>query len=81
MKYLLLGLLAYVAWRWYAAQKPGDGEPAAQASPPPAAGSEKMVSCAHCSIHLPQSEAIGGAGALHFCSNEHRQHYTDRHPS
>ena len=73
MKYLLLALLAYVAWRWYVAQKPGD-EPAVQA-PPPAAGNEKMVSCAQCGIHLPQSEAIVGPDELHFCSNEHQQEH------
>lgn len=73
MKYLLLALLAYLAWRWYVAQRTKD-EPAVQASPPPQAtdAAEKMVSCAHCGIHLPQSEALAGQGALHFCSDEHR---------
>ncbi len=75
MKYLLLGLLAYLVWRWYVAQKPAD-EPAKQASPvSPAAGNEKMVSCAQCGIHLPQSESIAGEGEQHFCSNEHQQAY------
>ncbi len=81
MKYLLLGLLAYVAWRWYVAQKPGNepgNQPAAQASPPPADDIEKMVSCAQCGIHLPQSEAIAGPGARHFCCSEHQQEHARR---
>lgn len=77
MKYLLLVLLAYVAWRWYVAQRSGN-EPAAQASPPPADNSEKMVSCAQCGIHLPQSEAIAGPGAYHFCCGEHQQEHVRR---
>lgn len=85
MKYLLLGVLAYVAWRWYVAQG-SKGEPATQA-PPPAppteggGGAEKMVSCAQCGIHLPQSEAIDGTGALHFCSDEHRLRYGSQRQS
>ncbi len=78
MKYLLFGLLAYLAWRWYTAQRASD-EPAVQAPPSPAqpvGGPEKMVSCAQCGVYLPQSEAISGAGALHFCSNEHRDQHS-----
>lgn len=84
MKYLLLGLLAYLAWRWFVAQRARD-EPAVQAPPPPPAqavgAAEKMVSCAHCGIHLPQSEAIDGPGALHFCSQEHRLQYDSQRRS
>lgn len=74
MKYLLLGLLAYVAWHWYSAQRQKD-QPTAQppeSAPPAGSGAERMVSCAECGIHLPQSESIDGRGALHFCSDEHR---------
>ncbi len=77
MKYLLFAVLAYVAWRWYTAQRAKD-EPAAQAPPAPAqpeVATEKMVSCAHCGIHLPQSEALAGPGSLHFCGDEHRLQY------
>ncbi len=78
MKYLLFGLLAYLAWRWYTAQRSND-EPAVQAPPSPAPsvnGPEKMVSCAQCGVYLPQSEAISGVGELHFCSTEHRHQYS-----
>jgi uncharacterized protein len=31
----------------------------------------EMVRCAHCGVHLPLPEALA-AGALHYCSPEHR---------
>ncbi|HRH06612.1 MAG TPA: PP0621 family protein [Burkholderiaceae bacterium] len=38
---------------------------------------QQMVSCAHCGVHLPQSEALpspdGLGGAPWFCSAEHRK--------
>ncbi len=76
MKYLLWALLIYVAWRWYEAKKASD---AGAASSAPSASSaapasedhaEKMVACASCGIHLPQSEALQVA-ELHYCE-EHR---------
>ena len=36
---------------------------------------EKMVACAQCGIHLPLSESVAGAGALYFCSEDHRAHH------
>lgn len=35
-----------------------------------------MVSCAHCGLHLPQTEALPGPGGVAeqwFCSSEHRK--------
>jgi uncharacterized protein len=34
-------------------------------------GAEDMVSCAHCGVHLPRSEALA-ARSLHYCSAAHR---------
>jgi uncharacterized protein len=34
-------------------------------------GAEDMVTCAHCGVHLPRSEALA-ARSLHFCSAAHR---------
>ena len=36
---------------------------------------EDMVSCIHCSIHLPRSEAICSPDSKYFCCNEHRNRY------
>jgi len=32
----------------------------------------KMVACAHCGVHTPESEAIQ-EGSKHFCCEEHRK--------
>lgn len=75
MKYLLWALLIYVAWRWYETKKAADADaspaqPASSAAPAPAGSAEKMVACACCGIHLPQSEALRVA-ELHYC-DDHR---------
>lgn len=72
MKYLLWALLIYVAWRWYETKKAKEADAGAASSAAPAAAdhAEKMVACARCGIHLPQSEALQVA-ELHYCE-EHR---------
>jgi uncharacterized protein len=43
----------------------------------PAPGAAKnMVRCAHCGLHLPESEAISD-GRQYFCSQEHRRQHSD----
>lgn len=38
---------------------------------------EVMLSCVHCGIHFPASEAVPGPADTVFCSDEHRrQHAT-----
>ena len=88
MKYLIWAVVVYFAWRWYlvskqkAAAPDADAPFTAGASPDPTAAAsaavtsdgaaEKMIACAHCSIHLPLSEALIGADHRHYCSAEHR---------
>ena len=45
---------------------------AAPRKPPAQAGEQKgeLVSCAHCQVNLPRSEARS-AGGRHYCSEEH----------
>lgn len=65
---LFLGLLAYLVFKGFRRSVPpraGHGNEA------PAA--ERMVSCARCGVHLPESEAVAGDGARLFCSEEHRR--------
>ncbi len=33
---------------------------------------EQMVPCAHCGLHVPESEGLRGSGGF-FCSEEHRR--------
>lgn len=46
---------------------PGPGRAERGAKTPP-----EMVRCAHCGVHLPRPDALA-AGALHYCSAEHRE--------
>jgi uncharacterized protein len=49
-------------------------KPAAPPARKPAASiaGERMVTCAHCGINLPESDATA-AGFRFFCSDEHRR--------
>lgn len=67
MKYLLL--LVFFAIVWWAWKK--------RAVPPPADAPrstpvERMVTCAHCGVHLPESDALAD-GENHFCNEAHRR--------
>jgi uncharacterized protein len=85
LKYLIWAIVLYVAWRWYLASKgkpansgadderrSGDQFRTAASSAPGIAATEMMVSCAHCGIHLPLSEALVGSDKRHYCCDEHR---------
>ena len=90
MKFLLWALVLYLVWRWYqstqnkikrdaesdnAFQSPqSTGQTAAQTAA--AELVEKMVSCSHCGIHVPLSEAVQSNGGSVFCSIEHQRQYT-----
>ena len=64
---LVLGFLAYLVFKGFrrTASRRERGEDSALAA-------ERMVACARCGVHLPESEAIEGDG-LRFCSDEHRR--------
>lgn len=52
--------------------KPG-ARPAATAGKADAAA-ERMVACAHCGLHIPESEAVRGGDETFCCAEHHRQH-------
>lgn len=89
MKFLLWALVLYLVWRWYQSTQnkiKRDAESDHAFQPPQSTGQtaaqtsatelvEKMVSCSHCGIHVPLSEAVQSNGGSFFCSIEHqRQH-------
>lgn len=43
---------------------------ASRGKPPPPQGEGELVTCAHCGVHLPRSEARPSGEAL-YCSEEH----------
>lgn len=81
MKYLLVLVVIFVGiWMWRNNRLNEQMSKQRKESPPTRGNKEQqtMVSCAHCGLHLPQTEALAapGADAMHqvwFCSAEHRQ--------
>lgn len=65
---ILLGLVAYLAFfkglrRFQGSRRPAD---------PGERPAEDMVTCAHCGVHLPESDSVR-LGSRFFCSEEHRR--------
>ncbi|GAB4180015.1 MAG: hypothetical protein Fur0039_24540 [Rhodocyclaceae bacterium] len=64
-------LLAVLAWLFFKGSKRRSGTrggPGGRGERSP----ERMVSCAHCGVHLPESEAVK-RGQSYFCCDEHRR--------
>lgn len=66
-KFLLLVLVIAIVWRLAQGVRRKN---AARRTPPAAPG--QMVSCSHCGLYLPQSEAVA-AGDKYYCCAEHRR--------
>lgn len=69
LKYLLLFLLGLVVW-WAWKKRPADPGAGERSAAAPVA--ERMVRCAHCGVHLPESDAVSD-GQRHFCNEAHRR--------
>ncbi|MXS78739.1 hypothetical protein ABF87_12390 [Nitrosomonas sp. JL21] len=67
--YILLALLIYWIIRSFRSKR----DPTSALSKP----IEDMVSCSHCNIHLPKSEAISNHRNQYFCCHEHYQQHSD----
>jgi uncharacterized protein len=70
MKYLLLAAFAaFVWWIWSKRSRgprPGGGANPAHKDP------ERIVACAHCGVHIPESESVRDDGGVPFCCAVHR---------
>ncbi|MEW6513575.1 MAG: PP0621 family protein [Pseudomonadota bacterium] len=70
MKFLLLiGILALIIWFWSGRRRNQRGESDHQSS---SSATEAIVVCAHCRLHVPESESILADGH-HYCCDEHRK--------
>ena len=78
---LLLLVLVIVAAAWWLlsrraapppAPKPRADRPADMPTDKPAGGSQPMLACAHCGVHLPQAEVMHDAAGRPFCTEAHR---------
>lgn len=68
MKYLLILVLLVVVW---SVLKKRRGAPPRDAASRPDPAPEKMLVCAHCGVHMPESDALVGAGKV-YCCEAHR---------
>jgi uncharacterized protein len=66
---LLVVVIAVVVWMLGTRRR--GTPPGPQAKRPPA-GATPMLACAHCGVHLPQSEALSDGAGLPYCSQAHR---------
>lgn len=70
-KLILLLILIYIAYLLYKGfRRAGSARVDRNAPAQPVA--ERMVACARCGVHLPESDSIRGEGN-YFCSEEHRR--------
>jgi uncharacterized protein len=68
MKYVILfAFAAFAWWIWTKRQASKGDDASARHHPAP----EKMVACAHCGVHLPQSEGVTDGERI-FCCEAHR---------
>lgn len=72
LAWLVLALLVMYALRKKAGAAMRPPPSSRQPGPAPGIDGETMVSCAHCGIYIPSSEAVHGAHDTVFCSTEHR---------
>lgn len=75
-KYLLLAIV--VIWLFYSPalrqQFKRTGEPNKKAPESPSRDPQIMLTCAHCGVHFPQSDAVQvthGGQTQHFCCPDH----------
>lgn len=71
----LLVLAALIWFTWRLAKRLLQG-PIAPPAPPP--DNQKMVRCDWCGVHTPQSLSVRQP-PHHFCSEEHRQAWLEKH--
>ncbi len=70
-KFLVLLLVVLAVWFLVKGLKKAP-RPARERRPAETLAGERMVSCAHCGVHLPQSDATA-AGTRFYCSEDHRR--------
>lgn len=77
MKYLLVLAVVLVAFYLWRNNRDAEArEQAERASPPPRptppTGPDAIVTCRHCGLHLPSTDAVKGSLG-YYCGQEHRR--------
>lgn len=70
----LLVVVVVLLWWWFSSRRATVRSDKASKKPPDElSGSNQMVSCAHCGVHLPQSDALESVEGVFYCGEEHRR--------
>ena len=69
---ILVLLVAVVAWMIMSRRRPRAQDSEAKRAKPPQDEPAPMLACAHCGVHLPQSDAVIDAGGKPYCTEAHR---------
>ncbi|MBB4014718.1 PP0621 family protein [Niveibacterium umoris] len=73
MRYILLFLLGLLGIWWLRRLVNGEsGRAQSGAAPRAPAPSERIAGCAHCGLHVPESEGVSEGGHF-YCSEAHRR--------
>ena len=73
MKYLVLLLvILVVGWLAFGRRRLPPLPPREPGKAKPPSEPQAMLACAHCAVHLPQSDAQFDAAGRPFCSEAHR---------
>jgi uncharacterized protein len=73
LKYLLLLIVGWaVWWAWKKGKEAQREVEDAERQHPKPSLPERMVTCAYCGVHLPESDALAADGQ-HYCHEAHRQ--------
>ena len=89
---VIVGAILFRQWGQKLRDKLAEDDEPVSAEPKsaPAVAPQRMVTCAHCGVHLPQAEALtlpatSGATSdqpdFYFCSAEHRAQHAGRPPA
>lgn len=66
---ILILVLAGIWWlRRVLGRSRSDARSKGDGAPP-----ERMVACAHCGVHVPESESVRGSRDEFYCCDEHRR--------
>lgn len=68
---LLIIAVLLIYWFFWGRQRGESADAPAEKSTPPG-NPEKMVVCAQCKLHVPESECVSADGRQ-YCCEEHRQ--------
>lgn len=75
-KILILVFVALVVLWLLLGRRRGDSRPGEPQADKPAAKPplkpQAMLACAHCGVHLPQSDVLAGPDGRPYCSDAHR---------